>query len=254
MSLTLSVSAASLRAQTDLAKSTRDLTKTYERLSSGQRLNSASDGAADLALADFLRSQSKLASIAIRNANEAVSLTSVADDTLGEIQNALFRMGELAEQSATGTYTNVQRSALQFEFEAIGSEIQRLASTTKFNDISLLSASSDTFVQVGFDSSENSRIRLGGVLGTLSSLNLASTDGFALTYSVIETSTDGAQSAARLALDAVEGAIGSISSRRGTIGAGQSRLESAINVLTISKENFTAAENGVRDADIAQEV
>jgi flagellin len=251
---TFSVSAGSLRAQNNLGKVSSELGKVYERLSSGQRINRASDDPAGLALADKLSNDSRLASVAIRNANDGVSLTNIVDDSLSEISSVLQRMAELAEQSSNGIYTNTQRSALSLEFEALGSEINRIAVVTKFNDISLLSNSSNITFQVGLDGTTNSQITLSAITGTLSSMNLASSGGDALTFSLLGTTTSAAQSASQLALTAVNAAIGSISSRRGTIGAGQSRLESAINTLSSQRENFLAAESQVRDADVAQEV
>ncbi|MCL4150027.1 UNVERIFIED_CONTAM: hypothetical protein GTU68_024720 [Idotea baltica] len=241
MSLSFSVNVGSLRAQTALNSVSGKLNSTFEKLSSGQRINKASDGAADLALADKLSNDARLADVAIRNANQGVSLTTIADDSLGEISNVLQRMSELAQQSANGVYTNTQRSALNLEFEALGSEVNRIASTTEFNDIKLLS-----------NSSSNSRITIDAVSGTLSSLNLASGD--ALSVSIIGTTTAASEDAAQNALDAITGAITSISSRRGTLGAGANRLETAVNVLSSQRESFLEAESNVRDVDVAQEV
>lgn len=252
MSLSFSVNVGSLRAQSALNKVSGKLNSSFEKLSSGQRINKAADGAADLALADKLSNDARLADVAIRNANQGVSLTTIADDSLGEISNVLQRMSELAQQSANGIYTNTQRSALSLEFEALGSEVNRIAATTEFNDIKLLSNSSSTTFQVGFDSTANSRITIAAVSGTLSSLNLASGD--ALSVSIIGTTTAASEDAAQNALDAITGAITSISTRRGTLGAGANRLETAVNVLSSQRESFIAAESNIRDVDVAQEV
>ena len=135
MTLSVASNVASLKAQRQLTLTGNALSRTFEKLSSGLRINRASDDPAGLALADSLRNDSKLAAVAVRNANDGISITSIADSALGEIGNILNRMAELAEQSANGVYTNSQRSALSSEFLSLGSEIQRISSTTSFNDI-----------------------------------------------------------------------------------------------------------------------
>ncbi|MCB0329104.1 MAG: flagellin FliC [Bdellovibrionales bacterium] len=243
-----------LRVSTQLAKTTNQLTNSFERLSSGLRINKASDDPAGLALADSLRADAILASVAIRNVNDGISVTSIQDSAMGEIANILNRMAELAEQSASGTYTNVQRSSLALEFEALGSEIERIAVTTEFNDIKLLSGSSELTIQVGLDSTSNSTITINGILGTLQSLGLAGSGSSQLSFSINDTTTAFAQSASQLALDAVNDAITSLSTARGQVGASEARLNTAVSYLQIVRENFVAAESRVRDADIAQEV
>lgn len=254
MTLSLLSNIDSVRAQGRLNRTTQALSKTFERLSSGLRINSASDDPAGLALADSLRSDARLASIAIRNANDGLSLTAIADSALGQIGQMLTRMAELAEQSANGTYSNVQRSALSAEFLAMGSEIERIAKTTTFNNISLLSNSSNITLQVGFSNAPTSQITITAVSGTLNSLGLAGAGSGALTYSIISTSEAGSTDAARNALSAVNQAIGALSTVRGTVGAAESRLNTAIDFLTVARENFIAAESRIRDADVANDV
>lgn len=253
MTVSIASNIASLSAQRQLTSASTKLGKTFERLSSGQRINSASDDAAGLALAENLRADAKLATVAIRNANDGISVTSIADAALSEVANILTRMAELAEQSANGVYTTTQRSALSSEFLALGSEIERIAVTTTFNDLNLLSNSNSISLQVGLDSSSNSSITITGVEGTLDALNLAGSGSSALTYSINSDTTDNAVSASRLALDAVNAAISSLSSIRGTIGAAESRLNTAVNSLTVARENFIAAESRIRDIDVAAE-
>lgn len=243
----------SLHSQTQLAKTTDALSRTFERLSSGLRINHASDDAAGLAIADGLRADSMVAAVAIRNANDGISMVSLADAGLNEIGTILTRMAELANQSSNGVYTNAQRSALASEFLTLGSEIDRIASTTTFNSINLLSNSSNITLQVGLASGSTSQITVSGVAGTLQSLGLGSGSG-ALTYSIIGTSTTLSQSAALNALSAVNSAINTLGSTRGVVGAAQSRLESAVAFLQVARENFVAAESRIRDADVAQEV
>ncbi|MCI5066526.1 flagellin FliC [bacterium] len=254
MTISFASNTLALRANTQLNKTSRDLSSTFERLSSGLRINKASDDPAGLALADSLRADALLASVAVRNANDGISVTSIADAALEEIASILSRMAELAEQSSNGVFTTTQRSSLELEFAALGSEIERIAVTTEFNDRTLLSDSSSIAIQVGFDSTANSTVNITGVLGTLSSLGLANGGSSTLAYSLNSTTDDFAQTASQLALEAVNGAITSLSLARGQLGASESRLNSAVNYLQVARENFVAAESRIRDADIAQEV
>lgn len=253
MSITINTNIASLNAQRRLSSSTEQLTGTFERLSSGLRIVRASDDAAGLAIADTLRADQRIAGVAIRNANDGISLVSIADGALEEVGNVLTRMAELAEQSANGVLTSVQRSALQSELLALSSEITRIAQTTKFNDLSLLSGGAEVSLQVGFDSAENSRINFSGVEGTLTGLGLAEEDSDELIYSLNAGTTAEGQEAARNALDAIKGAISSLTTHRGTLGAAESRLNVSINNLQIARENFAAAESQIRDVDVAAE-
>ena len=253
MAITLGTNIASLQAQRRLAGASEKLGSVFERLSSGQRINKASDDAAGLSIADALKADQRVASVAIRNANDGISTIAIADSALSEVGNVLTRLAELAEQSANGVFSVDQRSALQNEFQALGSEIERIANVTEFNGVVLLSGNSAVTLQVGFDSNANSRISYTGVSGTLESLGLATTGSSSLQFSISGSSQLLGQSAARAALDAVNSAIGSLSSTRGTLGAAESRLRVAINNLTVSRENFAAAESRIRDVDVASD-
>ena len=257
MPITLGSNITSLQAQRRLSIATESLGKTYERLSSGQRINRASDDAAGLAIADSLKADQRVATVAIRNANDGISTIAIADSALGEIGNVLSRLAELAEQSANGVFSSQQRSALSNEFAALGSEIERIATVTKFNGVALLSGNQTLTLQVGFSSASTSQISFTGVQGTLQALGLAQTGSSSLSYSIVDAqanpSTTNAQSAARLALDAVQAAIGSLASTRGTLGSVESRLQVSINNLSVARENFAAAESRIRDVDVASE-
>jgi flagellin len=253
MAITLGSNVSSLRAQRTLNTSTNALTNVYQRLSSGSRINKAADDAAGLAIADSLKADQRIASVAIRNANDGISSVAIADAALGQIGNVLSRLAELAEQSANGVYSASQRSALSNEFVALGSEIERIAVTTNFNGVALLSGGASIVLQVGFNSQSTSQLIVESTQGTLSSLGLAGTGASALTYSINASSTDSAQSASRNALDAINSAIGSLASSRGKLGAAESRLNVAINNLTVARENFASAESQIRDADVASE-
>lgn len=253
MAITIGSNISSLKAQRSLGGSTGKLNTVYERLSSGQRINKAADDAAGLAIADSLKADQRIASVAIRNANDGISVIAIADSALGEIGGVLARLAELAEQSANGVYTVDQRSALANEFVALGSEIERIAVTTQFNGVTLLSGTSNIAMQVGFDSASTSQITIENVQGTLSALGLAGTNSSALQFSINASQTDEAQSASRLALDAVNGAIQSLAVQRGGLGGVESRLRVAVSNLTVSRENFAAAESQIRDVDVASQ-
>lgn len=251
MAITLGSNIASLKAQRSLGITTGSLSRVYEKLSSGQRINRASDDAAGLAIADSLKADQRVATVAIRNANDGISTIAIADSALGEIGNVLGRLAELAEQSANGVFSQQQRSALAQEFVALASEIERIAVTTEFNGVKLLSGSSSVSLQIGFDSGSTSQVSFSGVQGTLASLGLAQNNLSALTFSISASTEVESQSAARLALDAVNAAIGSLAANRGVLGATESRLSVAINNLTVARENFAAAESQIRDTDVA---
>lgn len=253
MPVTLGSNISSLRAQRTVNLTSNGLANVYQRLSSGKRINKATDDAAGLAIADSLKADQRIASVAIRNANDGISTVAIADAALDQIGGVLSRLAELSEQSANGVYSSTQRSALANEFIALGSEIERIAVTTNFNGVALLSGTNDIALQVGFDSASTSQIVITNTQGTLQALGLASTGASALTYSINASSSEEAQSASRNALDAVNAAIGSLASSRGKLGAAESRLNVAINNLTVARENFAAAESQIRDADVAQE-
>jgi flagellin len=237
-----------------LSNSTGDLRKSFERLSSGLRIVRARDDAAGLAIADALRADSRIASVAIRNANDGISMISISDGALDQMSSVLTRMAELAEQSANGTLGVSQRSALNQEFGALASEISRIAETTAFNGLNLLSGGAAVSLQVGFDSGSNSQITFTGVQGTLESMGLAEAGSSVLKYSLVAAGGTGVQQTAALsALDAVKAAIGSLTTYRGTLGAAESRLSVAITNLSVARENFMSAESQIRDVDVAEE-
>lgn len=253
MAINIRTNVPSLLAQRNLDQSSNRLTTSYERLSSGLRINRARDDAAGLAIAEALKSDSRVATVAIRNASDGISIISIADQSIGQIGNVLGRLAELAEQSANGVYGNVQRSALQNEFVALTSEIERIAFTTEFNGLRLLSGGGEVVFQVGFRGDSLSQVSYTGVEVTLAALGLANAGSSAVTYSIIADSDVSAQSAAREALDAINRAITSVNRNRGALGAAESRLEVTISNLQVARENFKAAESRIRDVDVASE-
>jgi flagellin len=139
---------------------------------------------------------------------------------------------------------------LQNEFSSLGSEVERIAVSTNFNGINLLSGTQSTVLQVGFDTTSLSQITIGGIQGTLQTLGLASSGSSALVYSLTGTSTLFSQSAARAALEAVNSALSSLAMNRGAL---ESRLQATIQNLSIARENYAAAESRIKDVDIAEE-
>lgn len=253
MAINIRTNVPSLLAQRNLDQSTGQINTAYERLSSGLRINRARDDAAGLAIAESLKADSRVASVAIRNASDGISIISIADQAIGQIGNVLSRLAELAEQSANGVYANTQRSALSNEFTALASEIERIATATEFNGIRILSGGAQVTFQVGFNGSSLSQVSFTGVAANLQALGLSSAGSSILTYSIIGNTDMESQSAARVALDAINLAITSVNRNRGTLGAAESRLEVTISNLQVARENFKAAESRIRDVDVATE-
>jgi flagellin len=253
MTLNIRTNVPSLSAQRNLASSTNRLNIAYERLSSGLRINRAKDDAAGLAIAESLKADSRIASVAMRNANDGISIIGITDSAIGQITNVLSRLAELAQQSANGVFSNPQRSALQLEFNALMSEVERIAFTTEFNGLKLLSGGGNVQFQVGFDGTSVSAVSYNGVQATLAAIGLGHPNTSVPVYSILSDTVDGAQSASRLALDAIRSAIVSVTRNRGTLGAAESRLSTTIENLRVARENFMNAESVIRDADVASE-
>ena len=243
---------SSLRTQRQINITTGRLNQAYERLSSGLRVNRSRDDAAGLAVASKLRSDARVASVSARNANDGVSIISIAEQAVGQINDVLIRLAEIAEQSANGSSSNDQRSALQNEFTALMEEVERIANTTEFNGLNLLSSSEAITFQVGFDGSSLSGITYSGIQATLASMGLAQVGTSSPTFSVLGANELESRSASLLALDAIYGAIGSVTRSRGSLGAAQSRLETTIRQLATSRESFQFAESAIMDIDVAQ--
>jgi flagellin len=253
MAITLGANIASLNVTRQMQVTSDGLRNSYERLSSGQRVNRGKDDAAGLSIAASLANSTRLAQVAIRNSNDGISVVSIADGALSEIANILSRQAELASQASNGFFGAAQRSALQNEFSSLGSEVERIAVSTNFNGINLLSGTQTTVLQVGFDTTSVSQITIGGIQGTLQNLGLAASGSSALLYSLTGTSTLYSQSAARAALEAVNSAISSLATNRGALGALESRLQATIQNLSIARENYASAESRIKDVDIAEE-
>ena len=184
MALNIKTNVPSITAQKNLESSSRALGQTYERLSSGLRINRAKDDAAGLAIAEALKADSRIATVAMRNANDGISIIAITDGAISQITSVLSRLAELASQSANGVFSTGQRSALQLEFTALMSEVERIAITTEFNGLKLLSGGASVTFQVGFDGTSLSQISYAGVAATLEALGLAGSGSSIPTFSI----------------------------------------------------------------------
>jgi flagellin len=252
MAISIGSNVTALQAQRRLDGTGVRLSDSFNKLSSGYRINSGSDDAAGLAIAESLRAQARIAGQAIRNTNDGISTIAIADGALGEVGNILSRLAELASQSANGTLSTTQRSVVANEFVALSSEIERIAAVTEFNGIKLLSGASMVTIQVGTGSGVTSQIAYTNRLATLQGIGLG-TAGGTLVYSINGATDAAAATAARLALDAVYSAIYSVGASRGVLGGVESRLSTAIAKLGVARENLTASESRIRDVDVAEE-
>lgn len=254
MAISINSNQSAARAQRQLGTTSNNLSRTFERLASGSRINRASDDAAGLSIDASLRVDARVAAVASRNAQDGISAVAITDGALSSITGVLGRLAELAQQAGNGAYSQIQRSALQNEFVALGSEIERIAVTTTYNGVNLLSGNQSISFQVGFDATSTSQITMNqGGGGTLQNLGLADSGSSALSYSLSGATGDAAQSAARNALAAITGAVTSVNSIRGSLGTTEARLNTAINNLSTTRENVLAAASRITDADVASE-
>lgn len=253
MPITIGVNTNALKISGNLNENSRVLSSAYGKLSSGVRIAKASDDAAGLALADSLRLNTRLMQVAIRNTNDGISALSVADGALEQIQQVLQRQSELANQASNGFFTAAQRSVLATEFDALGSEVERVATGTAFNGITLLSGNNNITLQIGIDTTALSQMTMPNVGALMQNLGLAASGGSAPLYSLTGTSTAFSQSAARAALTALGTALDNISKNRGALGALEERLNTQLSNLAVARENTIAAEGRIRDLDVAEE-
>lgn len=245
MAITVNSNIASLNAQRNLLSSQGLLNTSMQRLSSGLRINSAKDDAAGLGISDRMTAQIRGMNQAARNAQDGISLAQTAEGALQETTNMLQRMREIAVQSANDTNSADDRASLDDEFQALASEIDRIALATEFNGVALLDGSATAALnfQVGAnDVAANDVI----------TLDIASADATAGTLAVdVLDVTDQANSVA--AITAIDLAITAVDTIRGDLGAVQSRFESTIANLMNVSENLSASRSRILDADIAME-
>ena len=233
---------SSLRSQNAGRLADKMQASAMERLSSGKRINSAKDDAAGMAIASSMTASVRGMSVAIRNANDGISLAQTAEGALGEVSNMLQRVRELSVQAANGTYQSSDRANLQTEVAALQSQISSVVTTTKFNGNTLFSATSTATsfaIQSGINAGETTTISVGG----LNSVAAA----YASTILV-----DSASNAA-LAITASDTALTQVNTVRAGLGATQSRLDAAVNVLTANVNNLSEARSRIEDADFSVE-
>ncbi len=236
MAQTINTNVMSLTAQRNLGKSQSVMSTAIERLSSGLRVNTARDDAAGLAIAERMNAQVKGMYVAIRNANDGISLAQTAEGGLNEIGNMLQRMRELAVQSANGTNSTSDRTNLQLEFAALNSEIDRISEVTQFNGLKVLGSNAGTFeFQVGANSGEVMSIATSSISATSANIGGSGASGAVAALSAIDTMID------------------AVTSARANYGAAQSRFSSAIANLQVGIENQAAARGRIVDADFAVE-
>jgi flagellin len=234
MPMTINSNIVSLNAQRNLSMSQSSLATSMQRLSSGLRVNSARDDAAGLAIADRMNAQVRGINVAIRNANDGISLAQTAEGALATVTDALQRMRELAVQAQNGSNGTSDRANLNTEYAALSAEITRIASQTKFNGTAIVGASAGAQVfQVGPN---------GGDTLTITTTTVTTVAGDLTTTANAST-----------AVGAIDTALDTISTSRASYGAAMSRFSMAIQNLQITGENQQAARGRIMDADFAAE-
>jgi flagellin len=242
MALGLQTNIASLEIQKNLSRTQSALTTSFNRISSGYRINSAADDAAGLAISESMKAQIRSYVIAERNANDAVSMSQTAEGALGEMHDVLGRMRELAMQSSNGTMSSTDRDNIQQEYTALQSELSRIKESTKFNGVALISATAApvTF-QVGLTADSNDQLQV-----DFGELNLTDLMG---------SNVSGSDAtAAQASLGTIDGAIQNISSQRAQLGAAMNRLTVVTQNIQTMRLNLSSANSRIRDTDVAEEM
>jgi flagellin len=250
-----------MNAARNLSFSYSRLATSVQRLSSGLRINSAADDAAGLAIREIMRTEVRVLNQGVRNANDAISLIQTADGALSVIDEKLTRMKELAEQAATGTYTTAQRLIMDSEYQAMASEITRIANATDFNGVKLLDGS---LSGTGVDGTYGNQMKIHFGSGNSSAedyyyikITNATASALGVGNNISSTSagyTISTQSAAQVALLAIDSAVSSKDNIRANLGGLANRLSNTITNLTIQAENLQGAESRVSDVDVATEM
>ena len=254
MTQTINTNLISLNAQRHLSMSQSSLATSMQRLSSGMRVNSAKDDAAGLAIAERMNSQVRGMNVAVRNANDAISLAQTAEGGLGRVAESLQRMRELAVQASNATNSNSDKDSLDKEFGELAKEIQRVIGGTTFNGKSILGANAgvQTF-QVGANTTTNDTIDITTVDLTSDATitPVAGTDNTGAGRAVIDNTTTA--TAIHTVIDNIDTALNTVNNQRATMGASQSRFDAVISNLQISVENQSSARSRIMDADFAVE-
>jgi flagellin len=239
--LSVRTNVASMMAAGQLSRTNKGLSSSLGKISSGLRINSASEDAAGLGVATNLESQVISTRQAMRNTNDGISIIQTGESAANEVTDILQRMRELAVQSASETLADSERSFISDEFNQLRSEVARIASVTEFNGVALTDGVlSSVDVQVGIQSDSASRITI--TLGDLTTSGLG-----------INTMDLSSTSAAQSALDTIDTALSSVNSLRSKFGAVQNRLDSALNNSQVSVEALSSAQSQIMDTDFATE-
>ena len=243
MALTVNTNTTALSAASTLNKTQGALSQTLARVSSGLLITKAADDAAGSAVAQNLSTRSRSARQAIRNSNDGISVIQTAESATKEVLGIMDRMRELAVQSSSETLQTGERAYVDAEFDQLRSEIDRIATSTEFNDIKLADGTKTAMVvQVGVDNSTSSRISI--------SLGDISVSGVGMTGTAIDLSN---VSGAKAAIGTIDTAMDSVNKIRSDYGAVQNRLSSAINNTSSYVEALDSAASQIRDADYAHE-
>ena len=238
MGFEIRTNSSSLNAQRNLHRTNRGLNTNFQRQSSGFRINNARDAAAGLIISNQLSSQLVSLNVGIRNANDGISIAQTADGALQEVTNILLRSRELALSAASGQNSSAARTAINAEFQALGTEVSRIAAHTKFGGQSLLAAETSFEIQSGTDSGQNISVVTPNVTDI----------GTAISAENVLTSEN-----ASAALDVIDAQLAAVDSVRGGLGASQNRLSSTISNLQNVTENVSASRSQIRDSDFAAE-
>ena len=254
MPQTINTNLISLNAQRNTGASQTALALSMQRLSSGLRVNSAKDDAAGLAIAERMTSQVRGMNVAIRNANDGISMSQTAEGAMGKVADSLQRMRELSVQSANATNSNTDKDSLDKEFGELAKEIQRVLGGTTFNGKHMLGSDSGSFVfQVGANTTANDTINIDTTdLTSDATISVvAGTDNQGAGRATIGSGTTIGQ--VQGVIDQIDTALSTVNDKRAVMGASQSRFDSVIMNLQTSVENQTAAKSRIMDTDFAAE-
>ncbi|MFW5497853.1 MULTISPECIES: flagellin [unclassified Maridesulfovibrio] len=258
MSLVINHNLMAMNASRNLQESYGNLGVSTRRLSSGLRVGTAADDAAGLAIRELMRADVKSLNQGIRNANDAISMIQTADGALGVIDEKLIRMKELATQAATGTYNSDQRLIIDSEYQAMASEITRIANATDFNGIHLLNGNvSGDHSGAGLRSSGKVKVHFGTGNDSAEDyyyIAIGTSTASALGVGLAAGNSISTQALAQQSLDKLQNAIISKDKIRANLGALQNRLENTITNLSIQAENVQASESRISDVDVATEM
>ena len=249
MPMTINTNLISLNAQRNLNSSQGSLATAMQRLSSGLRVNSAKDDAAGLAIAERMNTQVRGMNVAIRNANDGISLAQTADGALSSVGDSLQRMRELAVQALNSTNSGSDRDSLNQEFQQLGSEISRVLHGTTFNGSPILACSTALNFQVGANTTTDDSISITTTDMTTNPIMTAVTDP---TTGLID-STVSVPAGLNTVVGNIDVAIDAINSQRAVFGASENRFSAVITNLQTSVENQSAAKSRIMDADFAAE-